>query len=351
MKELTNLTKYKLLGKSGLRVSPLCLGTMTFGTKWGWGADKSESQAIFNHYVENGGNFIDTANIYTNGESEEYIGEFIQHERESLVVATKYTLNTRKGDPNAGGNHRKNLIQSVEASLKRLKTSYIDLLWLHVWEYRTPVDEVMRALDDLVKSGKVFYIGVSDTPAWIVSRSNTMAELMGWSRFIALQVQHSLIERTVESDLMPMAMELGLGGVPWGILGAGLLTGKHTVSELKSDGKREINLSRFTAKNEQIISDIVQIAKKLNKSPSQVSINWILQQPGITSPILGARTLAQFKENLGSMQFTLDADNMNQLNTVSKPEHGFPHNFLSGERAVHLLSGGTMVESRRPIGL
>ncbi|MFC1662135.1 aldo/keto reductase, partial [Gemmatimonadota bacterium] len=178
--------RYKLLGRSGLRVSELGLGTMTFGEEWGWGASKKESQRIFDAYATAGGNFVDTANRYTEGTSERFVGEFVAADRGHFVVATKYTLFNREGDPNAAGNHRKNMVQSLEASLRRLKTDYIDLLWVHAWDFMTPVDEVMRGLDDLVRAGKVLYVGISDTPAWIVSQANTLADLRGWTPFVAL---------------------------------------------------------------------------------------------------------------------------------------------------------------------
>ena len=219
--------RYKLLGNSGLRVSELCLGTMTFGEDWGWGASKEDSRALFDAYREAGGNFIDTANFYTGGTSERFVGEFIASERDRFVVATKYTLTMRPGDPNASGNHRKNMIQSVEASLRRLGTDYIDLYWLHAWDYLTPVEEVMRGLDDLVRAGKVLYVGVSDTPAWIVSQANTLAALRGWTPFVGLQIEYSLIERTVERELLPMAEAFGLTILAWSPLGSGVLTGKY----------------------------------------------------------------------------------------------------------------------------
>lgn len=222
--------KYKLLGKSGLRVSELCLGAMTFGEDWGSflkGASKEESQNIFNLFVQAGGNFIDTANIYQNGTSEKYVGEFIAPERDKFVLATKYTLTTNPNDPNAGGNHRKNLFQSVNASLKRLNTEYIDLLWVHIWDYMTPIEEVMRSLDYLIRSGKILYIGISDAPAWIVSRANTISELRGWSYFIGLQIMYSLIERTPERELLSMARSLDIGVTAWSPLGMGVLAGKY----------------------------------------------------------------------------------------------------------------------------
>src|ERR671929_1690213 len=221
------LMKYQLLGKSGLRVSELCLGAMTFGEEWGWGASKEECDKIFNAYVDAGGNFIDTANNYTGGTSEKYVGEFISGDRDRFVLATKYTSNTRRGDPNAGGNHRKNIAQSLETSLKRLNTDYIDLYWVHAWDPLTPIEETMRALDDMVRAGKILYIGISDAPAWVVSQANTLANLKGWTEFTGLQIEYSLIERTPERELLPMADALNIGVTAWSPLGGGVLTGKY----------------------------------------------------------------------------------------------------------------------------
>jgi aryl-alcohol dehydrogenase-like predicted oxidoreductase len=214
--------RYKLLGKSGLRVSELCLGTMTFGEDWGWGSSKDESRKVYDAFLEAGGNFIDTANIYTNGTSERLLGEFMADHRDRIVLATKYTLAAPCNDPNAVGNHRKSMMQSVEASLKRLKTDYIDLYLLHVWDQITPIEEVMRAFDDLVRQGKILYAGVSDMPAWLVARGNTLAELWGWPAFVGLQIEYSLIERTPERELLPMAAALGLGITAWSPLAGGL---------------------------------------------------------------------------------------------------------------------------------
>ena len=218
--------KYKLLGRSGLRVSELALGTMTFGETWGWGASKKVSQQLFDTYAEAGGNFIDTANRYTDGTAEEYVGDFIAADRDHFVVATKYTLFDREGDPNFSGNHRKNMVRSLEASLRRLKTDYVDLFYVHAWDFTTPVEEVMRSLDDLVRAGKVLYVAISDTPAWIVAQANTLADLRGWSPFVGLQLRYSLIDRAAERDLLPMARALDLGVLAWSVLGAGVLTGK-----------------------------------------------------------------------------------------------------------------------------
>ena len=219
--------RYKLLGKSGLKVSELCLGAMTFGDDWGWGSSKDESRKIYDAFVAAGGNFIDTADLYTNGTSEKFLGEFMTSDRERIVLATKYTNSAPGTDPNAAGNQRKNMMQSVEASLKRLNTDYIDLYWLHVWDFLTPVEEVMRAFDDLIRQGKVLYIGISDAPAWVVSRANTLAELRGWSQFVGLQVEYSLIERTCDRELLPMAREMDLAVTVWSPLAGGLLTGKY----------------------------------------------------------------------------------------------------------------------------
>jgi len=260
---------YKLLGKSGLRVSELCLGTMTFGEDWGWGSSKDESRKVFDRYVESGGNFIDTANLYTTGTSERYVGEFIASGRQKFVLATKYSLSMRKEDPNGGGNSRKNMVQAVEASLKRLKTNYIDLYWLHAWDYMTPVEEVMRGLDDLVRAGKILYIGISDAPAWVVSRANTMAELMGWTQFVGLQIRYSLIDRAVERDLIPMAREMDIAVTPWAVLGSGVLTGKFTRPESGDQSMRHKDKKTgegiLSERNMTIAREVDTIADEIGK--------------------------------------------------------------------------------------
>ncbi|MGB6449882.1 MAG: aldo/keto reductase, partial [Steroidobacteraceae bacterium] len=219
--------RYRLLGNSGLRVSELCLGTMTFGDDWGWGAGTEAAKVIYDAYREAGGNFIDTANLYTNGTSERLLGEFMQGHRESLVLATKYGNAAPGSDPNAAGNHRKSMVQAVEASLKRLKTDYIDLYWLHIWDQMTPLEEIMRGFDDLARAGKILYAGISDAPAWWIARGNTVAELRGWTQFVGLQIEYSLLERTPERELLPMAHALGLGVTAWSPLAGGMLTGKY----------------------------------------------------------------------------------------------------------------------------
>jgi aryl-alcohol dehydrogenase-like predicted oxidoreductase len=333
--------KYKLLGKSGLRVSELCLGTMTFGEDWGSflkGASKEESKKIFNLFVQAGGNFIDTANVYQNGTSEKYVGEFIAPERDKFVLATKYTLTTNPNDPNAGGNHRKNLFQSVNASLKRLNTEYIDLLWVHIWDYMTPIEEVMRSLDDLIRSGKILYIGISDAPAWIVSRANTISELRGWSYFIGLQIMYSLIERTPERELLFMARSLDIGVTAWSPLGMGVLAGKYNKDNNNKEPKRfdpnHPMVSTFVnERNISIAKEVQAIANEIEKTPSQVALNWIINQKkkGVIIPILGVRTQAQMIDNLGCLEFELDSEHMKRLNEKSKIELGFPYDFISSD--------------------
>ena len=340
--------RYKLLGKSGLRVSELCLGGMTFGQDWGnmlAGASKEESKRIFEHFVEAGGNFIDTANVYQNGSSEKYIGEFIAPEREKFVLATKYTISTNPDDPNASGSHRKSLVQSVNASLKRLNSSYIDLLWVHFWDSMTPVEELMRSLDDLVRSEKILYVGISDAPAWFISQANTLAELRGWSPFVGIQVMYSLIERTPERELLPMAKALDIGVTAWSPLGGGILSGKYNrQSEHEAKRYRDDNpmSAIFVNKKNLSIADEVQtIAKETGRTPSQVALNWIRQQKdrGVIIPIIGARTEAQIKDNLGCLDFELNSNHMNRLDEISKIQLGFPHDFIESEPGKVLAYG------------
>ncbi|MBF6093815.1 aldo/keto reductase [Nocardia cyriacigeorgica] len=351
----TTLDTYRTLGRSGLRVSPLSLGTMTFGADWGWGADKDEARKIFDTYTytDRGGNFIDTASQYTDGSSEQLLGEFTAAQRESLVLATKYTMLRRPGDPNSGGNHRKSMIASVEASLRRLNTGYIDLLYLHAWDFLTPVEEILRAMDDLVRAGKVLYVGISDTPAWQVSRMQTIADLRGWSPLIALQIEYSLIERTVERDLIPMARELGLGVIPWSPLGSGVLTGKYTRADLADEisaspgGTRKNVAAASGALTERglAIADVVgSVAGELGRSPAQVAIAWTLRNPGVTSPIIGARTVAQLKDNLGALEVEFDATQLARLEQASAVKLGFPHDFLARPMTRTVTFGDLRVE-------
>ncbi len=328
--------RYRLVGKSGLRVSELCLGTMTFGEVWGWGASKDESRKQFDYFAGAGGNFIDTSVNYTDGTAEEFVGEFIQAEREHFVVATKYTLTKPDStDPNSGGNSRKNMRQSVERSLKRLKTDYLDLYYLHMWDYMTPVEEVMRGLDDLVRAGKVLYVAISDSPAYIAAEANTLAELRGWARFVGLQLPYSLMDRAIERELLPMARHWDIAVMPWGLLEAGILTGKFLKAgdEPTRLKREEIKLSeRATA----IVNEVQKIADECGRSMAQVAINWIRRQPKAQMiPILGARTAAHLKDNMAVLEWQLSDEQWKRLDAVSKIDMGFPHGFLEGNPYVY----------------
>lgn len=330
---------YKLLGKSGLRVSELALGAMTFGEEWGWGSNKEESKKVFDAFANAGGNFIDTANRYTEGTSEKLVGEFISSDRDHFVVATKYTLHTRREDPNFSGNHRKNMIQSLDASLKRLKTDYIDLYWVHAWDYTTPEEEILRALDDMIHSGKILYIGISDTPAWIVSRMNTIAELRGWAQFVAIQIKYSLLERTVERELLPMARKLDLAITTWAVIGGGILTGKYNKNK-DEQGRAQLHKT-LKEGHLKIAEEVIKIADKVGSSPSQVAINWVRQQHGVIIPIIGAKTETQLMDNVDCLKFTLNDEQIRKLNEASKIDLGFPHNFLGSETIRDIVFGGT----------
>ena len=314
------------------------------------GASKEEARKIFDLFVNKGGNFIDTANVYQKGTSEKYIGEFISSEREKFVIATKYTLTTNPDDPNASGNHRKNLVQSVDASLKRLNTQYIDLLWVHIWDPMTPIEEVMRALDDLVRSGKILYVGISDVPAWVVSYADAIAELRGWSPFIGIQVMYNLTERSVERELLPMSRALDIGITAWSPLGGGVLSGKYNTQNANEQKRYNVNnpmsASFVNERNISIATEVQAIAKEINKTPSQIALNWIRQQQRIDKykaviiPIIGATTEAQIKDNLGCLDFELTEDQLKRLDEKSKIQLGFPHDFIS-EAAKIFLYGNT----------
>jgi aryl-alcohol dehydrogenase-like predicted oxidoreductase len=330
--------RYKLLGTSGLRVSELCLGTMTFGEDWGWGASKAESRKMFDAFAAAGGNFIDTAINYTNGTSEKFVGEFISGDRDHFVVATKYSLTIRKDDPNAGGNSRKNMMRAVETSLERLRTDHIDLYYLHMWDGTTPVEEVMRAFDDLVRSGKVLYTGISDSPAWIISQANTLAGLRGWSPFVGVQVPYSLSDRGVEREILPMARAFGLAVLAWGVLEAGELTGKY--NQPSDEPRRN---SRPSPKNLKLAEAVVDIAKRRGCLPAQVAINWVRQQgdqPQII-PILGSRSLKHLEENLRCLDSDLSREELQLLSEASPIELGFPRDFLESDNVRGLVFGDT----------
>ncbi len=344
--------------------------------KNGDGAHQKENLIKYLTHVDRGGNFIDTANKYTEGTSEKYIGEFIAGDRDRFVLATKYTSNTKRGDSNAGGNHRKNMMQSLEASLKRLNTDYIDLYWVHAWDPLTPIEETVRALDDMVRAGKVLYIGISDAPAWIVSQANTLANLKGWTEFTSIQIEYSLIERTPERELLPMASALDIGVTAWSPLGSGVLTGKYNKNNNKEEQRQQQQntsspsssmvitqegnsrleiqndlANRFLKdRNILIAQEVSMIAKEIGCSAAQVALNWIRQQK-ITAPawknknkiipIIGSRKESQIKDNLGCLEFELTSEQMKRLNEVSQIELGFPHDFLNSERLKDIIYGGT----------
>jgi aryl-alcohol dehydrogenase-like predicted oxidoreductase len=343
------LNHYRLLGRSGLRVSPLCLGTMTFGTEWGWGADKETSRAIFDRYTERGGNFMDTANRYTEGTSETWLGEFWAGRREQFVLASKYTMMMRPGDPNSAGNQRKNMVQSVEASLRRLKTDYLDLYWMHAWDQLTPIEEVMRAFDDLVRAGKILHIGISNAPAWKVAQANTLAELRGWTAFSGLQVRYSLVDRSVERDLLPMAREFNIGVTPYAALAGGVLTGKYNQTRT-GEAKPRLDVTGaaagITEKRFAIAAEVMKIAGEIGRTPAQVALAWVLAQPGITSPIIGVRTLEQLEDNLASLECEITAEHMARLVEISKLELGYPHDIYSFAHVQKDLSAGTVIERK-----
>jgi aryl-alcohol dehydrogenase-like predicted oxidoreductase len=329
--------RYKVFGPSGLRVSELALGTMTFGEDWGWGASKEESRRIFDRFAEAGGNFVDTANNYTDGTSERFVGEFVAADRDHFVLATKYTLSTRKDDPNAGGNHRKNMVQALEASLRRLNTDRVDLLWLHMWDGLTPVEEVLRAFDDLVRAGKVLYVGLSDTPAWVVSRAVAIAEHRWWASPVAIQVPYSLADRSVERESLPMARALGMATTAWGLLEGGVLTGKYD----EDAGEPRRYQGPQSDRDLSLAREIRTLSEQIGRSPAQVAINWVRQQPGTIVPILGARTETQIKDDLSCVEFELTPDQLQRLTEASPIQLGFPRSFLESDHVRGLIFGET----------
>jgi len=329
---------YKLLGRSGLKVSELCLGTMGFGTEGGWGADVQTSFDIMDAYAEAGGNFLDTANVYKLGTSEKIIGNYLSnHDRDQFVLATKYTLKDNQTNVNASGNNRKNMMRSVEESLKRLQTDFIDVLYLHIWDNITPIDEVLRGLDDLIRQGKVNYAAISDTPAWVVAKGNTLAELMGWSQFIALQVEYSLIQRTPERELIPMAKHFGMTVTPWAPLAGGALTGKYLRGE---NGRVKAESNRRNENSERITREVIAIADELNTQPAHVALAWMMQQEFSCIPIVGATKIEQLTENIKAAAIHLDVTQMDRLNEVSKISLGFPGDFFNEDAVKENSFGG-----------
>jgi len=356
------LNEYITLGRSGLRISSLCLGTMTFGTEWGWGSEETVSRSVFDRYVDAGGNFVDTADAYTGGKSEELVGKFIAERklRDRIVLATKFTFNAEPGKPNAGGNGRKNVYRALEGSLRRLRTDYIDLYWLHAWDTVTPVEEVVATLNDLVREGKIRHYGLSDTPAWYVARAYTLAEKESKERPIALQLEYSLVERNIEREHIPVAQELGLGICPWSPLASGFLTGKYKRQggeDGSGDGRLEKTkdsgnptLMRFNPQNWRVLDVLLEVAKEMGRSPALVALNWVATQPGISSTIIGASKLSQLKDNLSSIEFSIPAEIRRRLDEAgalaSIHPYMFFESFIQG-----MISGGTAIDAWKPVRL
>jgi aryl-alcohol dehydrogenase-like predicted oxidoreductase len=369
--------KYKLLGRTGLRVSELCLGAGTFGTNWGpLGSDKAESRRIFDAFAEAGGNFLDTSNRYQEGMSEELLGEFVHSDRDRFVIGSKYSLYdtfAMMHDPNASGNHRKNMMRSVEGSLRRLQTEYIDLLWVHIWDFTTPVEEVLRGIDDLVRQGKVCYAGASNVPAWICSQANTIADFRGWTPFSALQVEYSVVERTPERDFLPMATALDMAVTSWSPLSGGMVTGKYNADRLDAsqphrhqvqlDPEKKHRWLEGLRRNREIMSGVVRFAQEIGRPVVQVSLNFIRQQNII--PIFSARTLDQVKDDLACLEWSLTSEQVERLREITLPaltqpivQMGYPNDFLAHgspaipEFDVHQMTWGYVgkeIESHRPI--
>ena len=357
-----DLRSYVTLGNSGLRVSPLCLGTMTFGTQWGWGSDEAGSRAVLDRYLSAGGNFIDTANIYTKGCSEKIIGDYFagkrgvasNHPRDRVVIATKFMGNMYLGDPNGGGAGRKSIIAACEQSLRRLKTDYIDLYWAHFWDQFSPLEEMLRAMEHLVTSGKVRYLGLSDHPAWVCAHAQALMREMRGSPLIALQIEYSLAQRTVEGELMPMARHFGMGVTPWSPLRGGVLSGKFTrTSQPESGTRTKAESPHLSEKNYRIIDVLQLVAAEAQErsarpvSVAQVALRWLVQQAGVSSIILGARTVEQLDENLGCLDFELNGEELAKLDEVSKVPQAFPYDFVEMTKA-NILGGTSINGTVRP---
>jgi aryl-alcohol dehydrogenase-like predicted oxidoreductase len=336
--------RYRLLGNSGLRVSEAALGTMTFGEEWGWGSAKDEARKVYDAFREAGGNFIDTANFYTHGTSETFLGEFTKDHRQSMVLATKYSNADPGTDPNAAGNHRKSMVQAIEASLKRLKTDYIDLYWVHIWDQITPVEEVMRGLDDLIRQGKVLYIGISDAPAWWIAQANTLAHLRGWSPFVGLQIEYSLIERTVEQELIPMAKALNVGVTAWSPLSGGVLSGKYHGQGSSEPGRMSSDMMKDfmpeAKRTERVVAAVKSVSGQTGGSMAQVALAWLRYQAVPVIPIIGARKLLQLQDNLASFDLSLSAEQLKTLDEASRIELGFPQNLYAKAMVRAIAYGG-----------
>lgn len=352
-----NRTQYFTLGHSGLRVSRLALGTMTFGTDWGWGSDKSTAREIFNAYIDRGGNLIDTADLYTNGISEQWVGEFVRERelRDRVVITTKFSFNADPTNPNSGGNGRKNLLRAVEGSLKRLNTDFIDLYLLHAWDMLTPVEEVMRTFDDLVRSGKVRHVGLSNTPAWYASRAQAIAQLRGLEPLSALQLEYSLVERSIENEFVPLGQQHGMGVMAWSPLGSGVLSGKYKPSQSGAAGEgrlqtlRDSNnpaFNKLTERNFAIVAELERVAREVGRSMAQVALNWVAGRPGVATVLVGATRKAQLDDNLTALDFELPAALRARLDAVSAPAVATPYMFFTP--GMQAMQTGTNVVGDKP---
>ena len=347
--------RYKLFGHTGLKVSELSLGVMTFGESWGWGSNKRDSKAIFDTYVDAGGNFFDTADLYTDGDSERWLGEFCAGERQRYVIASKYSAALNSTHPTACGNSRKHMVQALEGSLKRLNTDYVDIYWLHCWDFLTPVDEVMRGLDDLISAGKILYIGISNTPAWTVAKANTLAQLNGWHRFAGLQLKYNLLTRDIEAEYMPLAADFDLSICAWSPLASGVLSGKYQWQDISAttDSERvKLMAGKVPANSRAVVETISAVAAECSASVAQVALAWMRQQNARVIPLLGARTVAQLKDNMACLQVRLSDRQMQRLNTASGYNKPFPQHFLESADQQARTYGGFIqhIDNHRTAG-
>ncbi|MBJ22768.1 MAG: aldo/keto reductase [bacterium] len=334
--------RYQVFGNTGLKVSEFCLGAMTFGEEWGWGSSAEQSRAVFNAFAEAGGNFIDTADVYTGGSSERLLGEFIASERDRYVVATKFTAGPQARDPNAAGNSRKHMRRSLEASLKRLGTDYVDIYWVHVWDFLTPIEEVMQSFDDLVREGKVLYIGFSDAPAWVMSRASTLAELRGSTRPAAMQVQYSLSERGIEGEFLPMAEALDLALCCWSPLDQGILTGKFSLGSRGGDEsqRNQLHGGHIPDHKRALVIELEKVAEELACSPAQLALRWLRQRSPRAIPIVGARTVEQLRDNLGAVDVQIPEAQFDRLESLSRRPLAWPHEMFSSPAQTGFTYGG-----------
>jgi len=338
--------RYRTFGDTGLRVSELCLGTMTFGEAWGWGAAEDVCRQQLDIFFDRGGNFIDTANMYTNGESEQILGKLLGSRRDRIVLGTKYSMTPLRGDPNAGGNHRKNLIQSLEESLRRLKTDYIDIYWLHAWDGLTPVEEVGRTFDDMVRAGKIRYAAISNTPAWRIAQANTIARLRGWTSFNAIQAHYNLIDRTPERELLPLASAFRMTVMPYSPLASGWLTGKYL-----EGGQGRMTLRGNVPSEERrirIAKEVQSVAAESGMTAAQVALTWLRGRPGNMIPVLGARNVEQLQEALGCLDCRLDPEHRQRLDEITELPPGHPHDTVRGKFLREHLYGGLEDKIERP---